>query len=119
VKPRNSRNRGIQAPRAPNEHEIDFNPKATRAQGGKGLLSHENSVQGLHKSMAKILPRREEGGRTERRREEEGRLALEQKGRLLSLVECPGNQKKKRKKTQGRSSSSLPCSSSSLTFSKV
>jgi hypothetical protein len=35
-----------------------------RTQGGKGLLSHENSVQGLHKSMAKILPRREEGGRT-------------------------------------------------------
>jgi len=35
-----------------------------RAQGGKGLLSHENSVQGLLKSMAKMLPRREKGGRT-------------------------------------------------------
>jgi hypothetical protein len=35
-----------------------------RAQGGMGLLSHENSVQDLHKSMAKILPRREKGGRT-------------------------------------------------------
>jgi len=35
-----------------------------RAQGGKGLLSHENSVQDLHKFMAKILPRREKGGRT-------------------------------------------------------
>jgi len=35
-----------------------------RAQGGKGLLSHVNSVDESHKSMAKILPRREEGGRT-------------------------------------------------------
>ena len=45
-----------------------------RAQGGKGLLSHENSVQDLHKSMAKILPRREKGGRTwrEKRRGDEG-----------------------------------------------
>ena len=35
-----------------------------RAQGGKGLLSHVNLVHESHKSMAKILPRREEGGRT-------------------------------------------------------
>ena len=39
-----------------------------RAQGGKSLLSHKNSVQDLHKSMAKILPRREKGGRTWRRK---------------------------------------------------
>ena len=39
-----------------------------RAQGGKGLLSHVNSVDESHKSMAKILPRREEGGRTWRKK---------------------------------------------------
>ena len=46
-----------------------------RAQGGMGLLSHENSVQDLHKSMAKILPRREKGGRTWREKRRGGRLA--------------------------------------------
>ena len=46
-----------------------------RAQGGMGLLSHENSVQDLHKTMAKILPRREKGGRTWRERRGEGRMA--------------------------------------------
>ena len=46
-----------------------------RAQGGKSLLSHENSVQDLHKSMAKILPRREKGGRTWREKRRGGRLA--------------------------------------------
>ena len=44
-------------------YEIEMKSKPRRALGGKGLLSHENSVQGLHKSMAKILtPREEKGG---------------------------------------------------------
>ena len=46
-----------------------------RAQGGKSLLSHENSVQDLHKTMAKILPRREKGGRTWREKRRGARLA--------------------------------------------
>jgi hypothetical protein len=37
--------------RGSKEHEPDFDFKAPRAQGGKGLLSHEISLQVLQKSM--------------------------------------------------------------------
>ena len=45
---------------APKEHEPDFDFKAPRAQGGKGLLSHEISLQNLHKSMSLILEKEED-----------------------------------------------------------
>ena len=37
---------------SPKEHEPEFDFKAPRAQGGKGLLSHKISLQILQKSMA-------------------------------------------------------------------
>jgi len=36
--------------------EIDFNSKAQRAQGGKGLLSQSISVQESQKSILQTLP---------------------------------------------------------------
>ena len=54
---------------APKEHEPDFDFKAPRAQGGKGLLSHEISLQTLHKSMPLILEKR---GEEEEHREKRG-----------------------------------------------
>ena len=54
---------------APKEHEPDFDFKAPRAQGGKGLLSHEISLQTLHKSMPLIL---EKIGEEEEHREKRG-----------------------------------------------
>ena len=47
-------------------------PEGTRREG---LLSHVNSVDESHKSMAKILPRREKGGRTWREKRRGERLA--------------------------------------------
>jgi hypothetical protein len=52
------------------QHETEFDSKARRAQGGKGLLSHTNSLQKLQESISQISPyRRKRGGQGEGGRE--------------------------------------------------
>ena len=52
-------------------NKIELKSKPRRAQGGKGLLSHQISVQKSHQSIS-LFPREEREGE-EKERQEEGR----------------------------------------------
>ena len=52
-------------------NEIELKSKPRRAQGGKGLLSHQISVQKSHQSIP-LFPREEREGEEKERQEEGG-----------------------------------------------
>ena len=86
-KPKSTRIRTIQTPKAPKRHEIDFNSKAPRAQGGKGLLSQSIPVQVLKNPWLKTLV-------LERRGREKGQGGEGRPGREAALFLRKGQREK-------------------------